>query len=207
LTNDFSVFIYVNLLIYPPIYSGIIYKGNGDLNVQDGWLIRVQSNGKVIFNMGDGSTNLGGMTIINNIPTQNFLFLGVVAKRDTGYYAYVNGSQTGFVAKDTTGYTVRGTNLQVGKDWASGKYFSNMMASQVLLYMRALSSSEVQWNYQNPDYPVRNGLVLWLKADPAYVKDIDGDGRLEWVDLSGFGNHGKIYGAQLVQLIKTPARV
>ena len=79
--------------------------------------------------------------------------------------------------------------------------------SQVLIYSRALSDSEIQWNYQYPDNPVKNGLVLWLKADPQYVKDIDGDGILEWVDLSGYGNHGKIYGAQLVQLIKTPARV
>ena len=39
------------------------------------------------------------------------------------------------------------------------------------------------------------------------MKDIDGDGVLEWLDLSGFNNHGKIYGAQLVQLIKTPARL
>jgi hypothetical protein len=79
--------------------------------------------------------------------------------------------------------------------------------AQVLIYSRALSDSEIQWNYQNHDKPIRNGLVLWLQADPAYVKDIDGDGIPEWIDLSGYGNHGKIYGAQLVQLIKTPARV
>jgi hypothetical protein len=79
--------------------------------------------------------------------------------------------------------------------------------SQVLIYSRALSDSEIQWNYQYPDKPIRDDLVLWLQADPAYVKDIDGDGILEWIDLSGYGNHGKIYGAQLVQLIKTPARV
>ena len=79
--------------------------------------------------------------------------------------------------------------------------------AQVLIYTRTLSDSEIQWNYQYPDNPVRNGLVLWLQAHPDYVKDIDGDGVLEWIDLSGFGNHGKIYGAQLVQLIKTPSRV
>jgi hypothetical protein len=49
--------------------------------------------------------------------------------------------------------------------------------------------------------------VLWLQAHPDYIKDIDGDGIPEWIDLSGYGNHGKIYGAQLVQLIKTPARL
>jgi hypothetical protein len=79
--------------------------------------------------------------------------------------------------------------------------------AQVLIYSRALSGSEIAWNYNYPDNPIRNGLVLWLQADPAYIKDIDNDGILEWIDLSGFGNHGKIYGAQLVQLIKTPARV
>ena len=79
--------------------------------------------------------------------------------------------------------------------------------SQVLIYSRALSDSEIRWNYNYPDNPVRNGLVLWLKADPQYVKDIDGDGILEWIDLSGYNNHGKIYGAQLVQLIRGHARV
>jgi hypothetical protein len=78
---------------------------------------------------------------------------------------------------------------------------------QVLFYSRVLSSGEVLWNYLYPDNPVRNGLVLWLKADPQYVKDIDGDGILEWVDLSGFNNHGKIYGATLKQIVLTPVRL
>jgi hypothetical protein len=95
--------------------------------------------------------------------------------------------------------------VQIGR-YLTGYYFNGYIA-HVLLYSRDLSDSEVQWNYQYPDNPVRNGLVLWLQADPQYVKDVDGDGVLEWVDLSGFNNHGKIYGAQLVQLIKAPARV
>jgi len=82
-----------------------------------------------------------------------------------------------------------------------------MYMSIMMIYSRALSDSEIQWNYQYPDNPVRDGLVLWLQAHPDYIKDIDGDGRLEWIDLSGFNNHGKIYGAQLVQLIRAPARV
>jgi hypothetical protein len=81
-----------------------------------------------------------------------------------------------------------------------------MYVSIMMIYSRALSDSEILWNYNNPDNPIRNGLVLWLRADPAYIKDIDGDGVLEWVDLSGYGNHGKIYGARLVQLIKSYLR-
>jgi hypothetical protein len=78
---------------------------------------------------------------------------------------------------------------------------------QVLFYTRILDTPDISWNVNYPDNPVRNGLVLWLKADPQYIKDIDGDGVLEWIDLSGFGNHGKIYGAQLVELVKTAKRV
>jgi hypothetical protein len=100
--------------------------------------------------------------------------------------------------------------LFIGTDYPQPRqgdyYFFYGYITQVLIYSRALSDSEIQWNYQNPDNPVRDDLVLWLQADPAYVKDIDGDGIPEWIDLSGFNNHGKIYGAQLVQLIKTPAR-
>jgi hypothetical protein len=84
-------------------------------------------------------------------------------------------------------------------------YFFGYIA-QVIIYSRALSGSEIQWNYLYPDNPIRNGLVLWLKADPNYIKDVDGDGVLEWLDLSGFGNHGKIYGATLVKLIRDPVR-
>jgi hypothetical protein len=84
--------------------------------------------------------------------------------------------------------------------------FKQTYIAQVLIYSRALSDSEVKFNYSNPDNPIRNGLVLWLQADPAYIRDIDGDGVPEWLDLSGFNNHGKIYGASLVELIKTPAR-
>jgi hypothetical protein len=104
-------------------------------------------------------------------------------------------------------------DLYIGREgWAPYGYVNGFIF-QVLIYSRALSDSEIQWNYQYPDNPVRSGLVLWLQAHPDYIKDIDGDGVLEWVDLSGYGNHGKIYGAQLVELVKavkrvlTPARV
>jgi hypothetical protein len=81
-----------------------------------------------------------------------------------------------------------------------------MYSACVLIYSRPLSDSEITWNYSNPDNPIRNGLVLWLQAHPDNIRDIDGDGVLEWLDLSGYGNHGKIYGATLVKLIRDPVR-
>jgi hypothetical protein len=94
---------------------------------------------------------------------------------------------------------VLGANV-LGNEWMK------MMQYQLLIYIRDLSDSEIAWNYQYPENPVRNGLYVWLKADPNNIKDIDDDGVLEWVDLSGFNNHGKIYGATLIKLIRDPVR-
>jgi len=96
---------------------------------------------------------------------------------------------------------------QVGRDPIEVRLYPGGRISVARIYSRALSAEEVAHNYANPLNPVRNGLVLWLHAHPDNIKDVDGDGRLEWVDLSGFGNHGKMYGATLVEVVKSPARV
>jgi len=63
-----------------------------------------------------------------------------------------------------------------------------MMQAFLLVYNRSLTPSEVAWNYQHPENPVRRGLVLWLAPwsfDPSTGK---------WYDLSGNRNHGTVYG-------------
>jgi len=130
---------------------------------------------------------------------------------------YVNGGRVYSATVPSTEYTVLEWNPDTAtRPWmyrrfvlgasVEGRESMKMMQFQLLIYSRVLSDSEIAWNYWNPDNPVRNGLVIWLQADPQYIMDIDGDGVLEWVDLSGSGNHGKIYGARLVELIRTPAR-
>jgi len=91
-------------------------------------------------------------------------------------------------------------NLLIGVSVYGGFYVRGYIA-QVLIYSRALSPDEIAWNYNYPDNPIRNGLVLWLhwdSIDPA---------KGVWYDKSGFGNHGKIYGATLVKIVKPPRRV
>jgi len=80
------------------------------------------------------------------------------------------------------------------------------MQSNLLIYSRAPSESELRHNMVYPWNPVRDGLKVWLLAHPDYIKDIDNDGVLEWIDLSGNNNHAKLYGATLATLIKTPLR-
>jgi len=113
---------------------------------------------------------------------------------------------------DTATYPWMYKQFVLGANIGGGENMK-MMQHQLLVYTRDLADKDIEWNFKNPDNPIRNGLYVWLQAHPDYVKDIDGDGVLEWVDLSGNNNHGKIYGAQLVELVKavkrvlTPARV
>jgi hypothetical protein len=128
---------------------------------------------------------------------------GVISSTAVSYY--VNASLINTLSLPR--YQPGSTTLGIGTHPVTPPYFpAKAFIARVLLYSRALSDSEIQFNYNNPDNPVRNDLVLWFRAHPDYVKDIDGDGLLEWLDLSGYGNHGKIYGATLVKLIRDPVR-
>ena len=167
------------------------------------------------FGVSQNSCNLyawnGGASAYGNYKVSPYIFvhIGVTVSGSTTVF-YVNGNLINQASWSVnTNYDTY--PLFIGTDYPQPRpedynFFYGYIA-QVLIYSRALSDSEIQWNYQYPDNPVRNDLVLWLQADPSNVKDIDGDGRLEWIDLSGYNNHGKIYDAQLVQLIKTPSRV
>jgi hypothetical protein len=79
------------------------------------------------------------------------------------------------------------------------------MIYEVRVYNRALSLEERNAIRIGGD--VKNGLVLWLLAHPDNIRDVDGDGILEWIDLSGYNNHGKVYGAVLTKLVKDSVAV
>jgi len=63
-------------------------------------------------------------------------------------------------------------------------YFKGLIA-HVRVYNRALSQDEILWNFRNPNSPVTNGLVLWLKMN-------EGTGTTVY-DYSGYGNNGAVY--------------
>jgi hypothetical protein len=139
----------------------------------------------------------------SNAPSLYESFRGIAVTSEFKFYV------DGVLLSSPTRVNPLNTNTHpwnIGRDpMQTSRVFPGYVA-QVLFYSSVLSYSEIAWNYQYPENPIRDGLVLWLKADPTYIKDIDGDGVLEWIDLSGNNNHGKIYGAQLVQLAKTPVR-
>jgi hypothetical protein len=148
---------------------------------------------------------LSGRVLLSvpSVPFGGFHFVGFSRSLGRSITVFTDNR---FASTSDPGTDERNTlALNIGGQVCIAEYALGYI-SQVLAYTRALSDSEITWNYNNPDNPVRDGLVLWLRAHPDYVKDIDGDGLLEWLDLSGYGNHGKIYGATLVKLIRDPVR-
>jgi len=101
---------------------------------------------------------------------------------------YVNGSKI----MDFPDYGDCDTNDQpliIGASRWDREFFGGII-SLVRIYRRALSESEIQQLYQNPQAPPTNGLVLWLNFD-------EGSGTVAH-DKSGNGNDGTIYGATWV---------
>ncbi|HDD42731.1 MAG TPA: LamG domain-containing protein, partial [Nitrososphaeria archaeon] len=105
----------------------------------------------------------------------------------TTWRIYVNGE----VKAETTKYAgAIGTNtetLYISSRRESSSFWKGRI-SFVRIYNRALSQGEIIQNYDNPQTPVTDGLVLWLNFNES-----SGD---KVYDRSGNENHGTIYGAE-----------
>jgi hypothetical protein len=110
---------------------------------------------------------------------------------------YVNGSLFGSYIISTTMQSPT-ESMYIGYH---NTYFKGRIY-RVSYYNRALSYDEILKMYRDPYSVPADGLRLWLQAHPDNVRDVDNDGVLEWVDLSGNNNHGKIYGATLTKVVK-----
>jgi len=104
---------------------------------------------------------------------------------------------------DTAMYRDRFKRFVLGASTGKSAYMS-VIYGAFLVYDVALPDSRIAEVCVRPYRPPREGLRVWLMASPEHVIDLDGDGVLEWVDLSGNGNHAKIYLASLVGLVKAP---
>jgi hypothetical protein len=202
LVTDFTVLVWVSIVTHRGSWTGV--AGNTIWTDRNWWIILGPAGS---YNIRVGVVFTGGSAG------------GFVDTPGAGTWVHVGLSKSGNVVKGYYNGVLRGTwagsgdykldaRVKVGVGARNGDGYapSNVMVSQFQFYSRPLADSEILWNYNNPDNPIRNGLVLWLQAHPDYVKDIDGDGLLEWLDLSGYSNHGKIYGATIVKLIRDPVR-
>jgi hypothetical protein len=130
-------------------------------------------------------------------------FITGTAKAGESSKIYDSGVLKVTASLPLSSWDISNTNLMIGKCSTEIYYYKGYIHT-IRYYNRVLSESEIRYNLKNPYSPIRDGLVLWLVAHPDNVKDIDNDGILEWIDLSGNNNHGKIYGAVLTKVVKDP---
>jgi hypothetical protein len=194
-TKPFTVMFWAKPAAYDGVWRFVLSKRYIDASGRQGWEIHHHATSNVLRlqRFTDSTGNLLGIAYTPDIwQVFAWTYDGSSIK---GYLNVGSISSTNLIKAGTA-------NLIIA--WTS--YGSKDIINEVCIYNRALSADEISWNYQNFYNPVRAGLVLCLIADPQYIKDIDNDGILEWIDLSGLGNHGKIFGATLVDLFKRPVR-
>lgn len=181
------------------IYNAINYKWTcvGKQSTQvyyDAYAISfAASYGFLGFKITDQNLNL----FVLRAPTQFFTketFLGMTFDGST-LIGYVNSDLVG--SRSANPPQQNTSDFYIGRWWSPTQSLRGYLIS-VYLYNRALSSSEMLDLYNGK--VSENGIIMWLEANPDYIRDIDKDGVMEWIDMSGKNNHAKIYGAVLKDL-------
>jgi len=118
------------------------------------------------------------------IDFNEWLFLGFTVSNDRTVKLWKNAVEILTETLPEDYYGINNVNLKIPEkaDELDGFVF------HVRIYNRALSQSEIQLLYSNPDYPLTNGLVLWLPMNEHSGNTV--------YDLSPYGNHGTIYNAE-----------
>lgn len=134
-------------------YSSIMYFGNGDVDDQDGWLLRFyNSTDKVYFHAGDdNSINLGGMYVQDsaiNLDAWNYVV--VVADRDVGYQAYVDMTTgNSYTGSSTESFIGDVYDIGLGRDWSSSDYFWQGEIDELRISSTTRSTGWLTTGYNN----------------------------------------------------------
>ncbi len=136
-------------------YACILYKGNGDAGVQEGWYIRfLGSTSKLTFHAGNSGKNLQGVTMTNALSAGTWTHIAMVVDRDVGYQWYRNGVAEASYATDTSAYTLgTSTSLGISWDWSpsdpSMSFLGNIDEIRISHTKRSTSWLVTSYNSQN----------------------------------------------------------
>ena len=180
-------------------YGMVIGKGSS-------YLLGYYNNNRIFFNFYNGTswlTNIYSNTVITHQEWHHIA--ATYDKNQAKVKIYINGELD--KEASVTPYNIYQSTYSVYigymQGWAQHWHLQGKIALAAI-FNRALTDEEIADMYNNK-IPT-DGIVLLLEANPDYIKDIDNDGILELIDLSGNGNHGKIYGATLVEHLIVPKR-
>jgi hypothetical protein len=145
----------------------------------------LQNNNGFGWSVRDDAGNLLELYGLGGAIIDNAWHHYVVVFNRTANFAYAY--KDGFLVSTVNIAAIAGTINPIGASIIDTTAFSSnalisTSRSEVQLYNRALSDSEVLYNAMHPNNPKRQGLALNLTQD-----SIQG---AQWLDLSGNNNHG-----------------
>jgi len=188
--NQITITAWIKPTLHPSGWYDIVGKSNSEFRFV------VHSDGsqqQLVFLVSDDEATWSyAVSGLGTLKANEWQFVAVTF--DSGNVTfYINGEKYVKTIDRTTIFDSSNA-LKIG--WYYETYYFDGLIDEVRIYNRALSDSEIKWNYQNPDDPITDGLVLWLDA-----RTYDPSTGI-WYDLSGQDNHGTAYGnPQKVRLV------
>ena len=172
-------------------YQTLINKEDAGLAANENYHMRINAVTNVLFGRfgtGVGVVDVTGTTIVTDGAWYYGVFVHDAAAQTLTLY--VNAVRD--AVPTATGGAVPFTNaalLRVGRWPGTSLQFTGYI-SEVSIYDRALSASEVNSNYLHPNNPIRRGLQLSWTQD-----SIDRPAAGTWQDRSGNARNGTITNA------------
>ncbi|MEM4844527.1 MAG: hypothetical protein QXU08_08980 [Ignisphaera sp.] len=196
LSGDFTVMFWASLETPYNVWAGVVDKGRR--LISDFWFLTTDEPYRVLFGIGFTDNTFTEM----RFPLVNQHELHMYCGGVEGSSMFISMDEGSKVYRSFTKERRIGTQPIAIGCRSVALEFSAVRIAQLLIYRRALSDEEIQWNFYYPDNPIRNGLVLWLHWDSIGVE------RGIWYDKSGFGNHATLYNNPAIENVaKAPLRL
>jgi len=134
-------------------YGGV-FKGNGNVAGQAGWLMRFRGDDRVRFSGGDGTASVFNISQSDAITSSEWIHFAGVLDRSAGKaYVYKNGQ---FLSEDTSitgGNIDSSVGLRLARDWSSDQYWFKGLFDEVRISKIARDSCWIEAEHSNQSNP------------------------------------------------------
>ncbi|MFX0081313.1 MAG: LamG-like jellyroll fold domain-containing protein [Candidatus Hodarchaeota archaeon] len=132
---------------------GAIFKGNGDVDNNEGWLMRFKGTNAVRFSGGDGINNVFNVYSSNAITVDTWIhFVGVLDRSAGRAYIYKDGQLIDSDTSITNGNINSARTLYLSEDWSTSYHFKGLF-DEIRISNIAISSEWIETGYNNQYNP------------------------------------------------------
>jgi len=189
--NDFTISCWLRTPFIGANWNGILMKGGSDVAPAHTWgILRATDNNYVGY---QDATDAGGafnaILYLQGIP--NGWHHYAVRRVGVVYTFWLDGVLK--VTQNAVAVDLTNANALVAGSYNGGARLTQCGITEIALYSRGLSDSEIAYNFRHPNNPVRHGQIFRASKESLY--------GTRWYDTSGGGMNGVINGAPIIRNI------